>query len=81
MSDVQGTLQAFYGTDSEAFCVFTIDRKTEGLRVLTDLSKDLDELSEEWDQGRILFALLRVLEPVSQLPKIVLIAWVCLSAL
>lgn len=76
MSDVQATLQAFYATTAPAFCIFTIDKKTEALKVLTELSTDLDDLTDEWDQGRILFALVRVLEPVSQLPKIVLIAWV-----
>ena len=37
---------------------------------------DIDEMVEEFEESKILFGFCKVIEPVSQLNKFVLISWV-----
>ena len=60
---------------SANYALFTID-KTDTCKVSSTGTDDWEEVLEDLDQGRIQYALLRVLEPISQLHKIVLISWV-----
>ena len=38
---------------------------------------DLDELVDELNEGKMLYAAIKVLDPNTNLPKIVFINWVC----
>ncbi len=42
------------------------------------LAGGLDELVEEFDDGKIQYAFVRVIDPNTELPKFVLIGWVCI---
>ena len=52
----------------------------ETVCVLVLLDGGLDELVDEMSGGKCLYAFLRVTDPNTQLPKNVLINWVCLHA-
>ncbi|KAI8618837.1 hypothetical protein BC830DRAFT_1106842 [Chytriomyces sp. MP71] len=45
------------------------------LKVLGSGDGGLEELAEEWDDSKILYAFARVVEPISNLPKCVFISW------
>ena len=45
--------------------------------ILTALEGELEDLFEEFSDGRIQFAFVRVKDPNTSLPKFVLVAWVC----
>lgn len=38
---------------------------------------DLDELVDELNEGKMLYAAIKVMDPNTNLPKIVFINWVC----
>jgi hypothetical protein len=73
--DVGQAVKEFYSNrDQVGWLMLTMD-KSNALKVHGQ-GDSMEELQDEWDQSRELFVLLRVIEPISQLPKIVLISWV-----
>ena len=79
MSGDPGTaVKDFYAkrdTQEPFWLVLTMD-KLNVLKVHSQGSQSSEDLDDEWDQSRELFVLLRVIEPISQLPKTVFISWV-----
>lgn len=56
--------------------IYTYDKGTNDLKVQATGEDGLEELSEEFIDGRIQYALARVKDPNTELPKLVFIAWV-----
>ncbi|KAJ2720817.1 actin binding protein [Coemansia sp. Benny D115] len=63
------------GDPSTAWAVFGFDRGGTALNVQAQGNGPLDELSEEFSDGQVQFAFVRVQDPNTQLPKFVLISW------
>ena len=57
------------------YLILTYEKSSNDLRVQSQDKGDLDDLSEEFSDGRIQYAFVRVQDPNSQLPKFVLINW------
>ncbi|KAI0027139.1 hypothetical protein K488DRAFT_38376, partial [Vararia minispora EC-137] len=57
------------------WAVFTYEKASNDLRVQSTGSGGLEELEEEFSDGRIQYAFARVIDPNSQLPKFVQINW------
>ncbi|KAJ3327134.1 hypothetical protein HDU76_012338 [Blyttiomyces sp. JEL0837] len=57
------------------WAIFGYDRGTNDLKVLGSGDGGLEELAEEWEDSKIQYAFCRVIEPISKLPKFVLICW------
>ncbi|KAI8840462.1 hypothetical protein BJ741DRAFT_530497, partial [Chytriomyces cf. hyalinus JEL632] len=57
------------------WAIFGYDRMSNDLKVIESGDGGLDELAEEWDDSKILYAVARVVEPISNLPKTVFISW------
>ncbi|KAJ3206396.1 hypothetical protein HDU67_008214 [Dinochytrium kinnereticum] len=55
--------------------LFGYDKNSNDLRVNGSGDGGLEELAEEWDDAKIQYAFCRVLEPISKLPKYVLMSW------
>ncbi|CAO3664518.1 unnamed protein product [Umbelopsis ramanniana] len=55
--------------------IYTYDKGTNDLKVQATGEDGLEELSEEFIDGRIQYALARVKDPNTELPKLVFIAW------
>ncbi|KAG2177152.1 hypothetical protein INT43_007809 [Umbelopsis isabellina] len=55
--------------------IYTYDKGTNDLKVQATGEDGLEELSEEFIDGRIQYALARVTDPNTELPKLVFIAW------
>ncbi|RKP11151.1 hypothetical protein THASP1DRAFT_27069 [Thamnocephalis sphaerospora] len=62
------------GNPDVEWAVFGYDRGTNDLKVL-ETGVGLDELSDEFSDGKIQYGFARIIEPISQLPKLVLIGW------
>jgi hypothetical protein len=59
------------------WALFGYDKGTNDLKVLGQGSGGLEELEDEFADGKIQYAFVRIVDPYSQLNKFVLIAWVC----
>ncbi|KAI9336553.1 hypothetical protein BDR26DRAFT_485842 [Obelidium mucronatum] len=57
------------------WAIFGYDKMSNDLKVLGSGEDGLEELAEEWDDSKILYAFARVIEPISKLPKLVFISW------
>ncbi|EGO22678.1 hypothetical protein SERLADRAFT_357378, partial [Serpula lacrymans var. lacrymans S7.9] len=57
------------------WAIFTYEKGSNDLKVQATGSGGLDELEEEFSDGRIQYAFARVTDPNSQLPKFVQINW------
>ncbi|KAI5895857.1 actin depolymerizing protein, partial [Schizophyllum commune H4-8] len=57
------------------WALFTYEKGTNDLKVQSTGSGGLEELEEEFSDGRIQYAFARVVDPNSQLPKFVQINW------
>ncbi|KAF9943623.1 hypothetical protein BGZ65_000626, partial [Modicella reniformis] len=55
--------------------IFGYDKGTNGLKVLGQGNGGLEELQEEFVDGKIQYAFTRIVDPYSQLNKFVFIAW------
>ncbi|KAI9595709.1 hypothetical protein BDF19DRAFT_441326 [Syncephalis fuscata] len=62
------------GDPTKEWAIFGYDKGTNDLKVL-ETGVGLEELSEEFSDGKIQYAFVRVIEPTSGLPKLVLIGW------
>lgn len=60
--------------------IYTYDKGTNDLKVQATGEDGLEELSEEFIDGRIQYALARVTDPNTELPKLVFIAWVSFAS-
>ncbi|KAJ3410880.1 hypothetical protein HDV05_003135 [Chytridiales sp. JEL 0842] len=65
----------FQDSDPNNWALFGYDRGTNDLKVLGTGDGGLEELQEEWEDSKILYAFCRVIEPISKLPKFVFISW------
>ncbi|KAJ3030568.1 UNVERIFIED_CONTAM: hypothetical protein HDU68_008585 [Siphonaria sp. JEL0065] len=57
------------------WAIFGYDKMSNDLKVIGSGEDGLEELAEEWDDSKILYAFTRVIEPISKLPKFVFISW------
>lgn len=57
------------------WAIFTYEKGTNDLKVQATGDGGLEELEEEFSDGRIQYAFARVIDPNSQLPKFVQINW------
>ncbi|KAJ3212627.1 Triose-phosphate Transporter [Entophlyctis luteolus] len=62
-------------SSSKNWAVFGYDKMSNDLRVVSSGDGGLEELADEWDDSKILYAFARVIEPISKLPKFVFISW------
>lgn len=67
--------QVFDDTPDVNWAVFGYDGKTNDLKVVETGDGDLDELVDELNEGKILYAGIKVMDPNTNLPKIVFINW------
>lgn len=58
------------------WALFGYDKGTNDLKVLGQGSGGLEELQDEFVDGKIQYAFARIVDPYSQLNKFVFIAWV-----
>lgn len=73
--DVQQCYETIVSGDgSTTWGVFGYEGQSE-LKVQASGADNLDEFAEEFSDGRLQYAFLRVLEPNSKLPKFVLVGW------
>ncbi|RKP39971.1 hypothetical protein BJ085DRAFT_24547, partial [Dimargaris cristalligena] len=63
------------GDASISWAIYGYDRGTNDLRVLETGDGDLDDLAEEFDDGKIQYAFVRVQDSNTGLPKFALISW------
>lgn len=56
--------------------LFGYEKQTNNLELVSSGDGGLEELNEELDSGRIMYAFCKVVDPKTQLPKFVLINWV-----
>ncbi|KAI9143484.1 hypothetical protein BKA69DRAFT_1123265 [Paraphysoderma sedebokerense] len=73
-------MQSYYrrimdGDESINWVIFGYDKASNDLKVAESGDGGLDELVEEFEGSKIQYALVRVKDPNSGLPKVVLIAW------
>ncbi|KAJ3067008.1 hypothetical protein HDU98_009761 [Podochytrium sp. JEL0797] len=57
------------------WAIFGYDKMSNDLKVIASGEDGLEELEEEWDDSKILYAFAKVVEPISKLPKLVFISW------
>ncbi|CAO3678645.1 unnamed protein product [Umbelopsis vinacea] len=67
--------QVIDNSSSVNWLIYTYDKGTNDLKVQATGEDGLEELSEEFIDGRIQYALARVTDPNTELPKLVFIAW------
>ena len=67
--------------NGDNWAIFGYDKGTNDLKVLNRGNGGLEELEEEFMDGKIQYAFARIIDPNSQLNKFVLIAWVWSSSL
>ncbi|KAJ3107731.1 hypothetical protein HDU97_003401 [Phlyctochytrium planicorne] len=60
---------------STNWALFGYDKTSNDLKVNGSGDGGLEELAEEWDDTKIQYAFCRVVEPISKLPKFVLMSW------
>ncbi|KAJ2843899.1 actin binding protein, partial [Coemansia erecta] len=74
--EIASTHQRILSNDSSiAWAVYGFDRGGISLNVQSEGSGALEELAEEFDDGKVQFAFVRVQDPNTQLPKFVFISW------
>jgi hypothetical protein len=75
--DLQSAYEQVINSNSPVnWLIYTYDKGTNDLKVQATGEDGLEELSEEFIDGRIQYALARVTDPNTELPKLVFIAWV-----
>lgn len=62
--------------NGDNWALFGYDKGTNDLKVLGRGSGGLEELEDEFVDGKIQYAFVRIIDPNSQLNKFILIAWV-----
>ncbi|CDZ97972.1 Drebrins and related actin binding proteins [Phaffia rhodozyma] len=67
--------QVVSGDPNTSWTIFTYDRGTNDLKVQDSGSGGLEEVADEFRDGRIQYAFVRVVDPNSELPKFVQINW------
>ncbi|XP_015772115.1 PREDICTED: drebrin-like protein B [Acropora digitifera] len=67
--------EVFDDTPDVNWAVFGYDGKTNDLKVAETGDGDLDELVDELNEGKMLYAGIKVMDPNTNLPKIVFINW------
>lgn len=73
--DVQQAYESIVSGDkATSWAVFSYDGQTE-LRLQASGSEDLTEFADEFSDGKLQYAFMRVNDPNSKLPKMVLIGW------
>jgi hypothetical protein len=72
--------QVIDNSSSVNWLIYTYDKGTNDLKVQATGEDGLEELSEEFIDGRIQYALARVTDPNTELPKLVFIAWVSMNS-
>ncbi|KAI9305350.1 hypothetical protein BJ944DRAFT_249125 [Cunninghamella echinulata] len=74
--DLSAAYQAVISdSDPTNWLVYAYDKKTNDLRVQDTGDGGLEELYDEFNDGKVQYALARVIDPNSQLPKIVFVGW------
>ncbi|KAJ1811658.1 actin binding protein, partial [Coemansia sp. RSA 2599] len=74
--EIASTHQRILSNDSSiSWAVYGFDRGGVALNVQSEGNGGLDELAEEFDDGKVQFAFVRVQDPNTQLPKFVFISW------
>ncbi|CAM0135510.1 actin binding protein [Umbelopsis sp. WA50703] len=74
--DLQSAYEQVINSNSPVnWLIYTYDKGTNDLKVQATGEDGLEELSEEFIDGRIQYALARVTDPNTELPKLVFIAW------
>ncbi|CAJ0761009.1 20648_t:CDS:2, partial [Entrophospora sp. SA101] len=63
------------GDKNTTWVVYGYDKGGNDLKVIETGGGDLDELQEEFDDGKIQYAFVRVIDPNTELPKLILIGW------
>ncbi|KAJ1977948.1 actin binding protein [Dimargaris xerosporica] len=63
------------GDESLGWVVYGYDKGTNDLKVLEEGAGDLDELADEFDDGKIQYAFVRVQDSNTGLPKFAFISW------
>lgn len=72
--DVQQAYESIVAGNSITWAVFNYEGQSQ-LKVQASGSDDLSEFPDEFSDGKLQYAFLRILEPNSRLPKFVLIGW------
>lgn len=65
--------------NSNNWAMFGYDKGTNDLKVLGQGDGGLEELEDEFMDGKIQYAFARIIDPNTELNKFILIAWVTLS--
>ncbi|KAI8381244.1 uncharacterized protein BYT42DRAFT_613043 [Radiomyces spectabilis] len=74
--DLEAAYQAVLNNnDPTNWLIYSYDKGTSDLRVQATGEDGLEELTEEFADGKIQFAYTRVIDPNTELPKFVFIAW------
>ncbi|KAI8854666.1 hypothetical protein BC829DRAFT_158831 [Chytridium lagenaria] len=68
-------LEVLAESNSTNWVLFGYDKNSNDLKVVGSGDGGLEELAEEWDDAKIQYAFCRVVEPISKLPKYVLMSW------
>ncbi|KAJ1971111.1 actin binding protein, partial [Dimargaris verticillata] len=63
------------GDESLGWVVYGYDKGTNDLKVLEEGDGDLDELADEFDDGKIQYAFVRIQDSNTRLPKFAFISW------
>ncbi|CAG8629815.1 7597_t:CDS:10, partial [Ambispora leptoticha] len=75
--ELRSTYEAVLNGDAEIdWVLYGYDKGTNELKVLNKGDGGLEELEDEFNDGKIQFAFVRVKDPNTELPKFVLIGWV-----
>ncbi|KAH6578591.1 hypothetical protein BASA60_003557 [Batrachochytrium salamandrivorans] len=61
--------------DACNWAIFSYDKGSNDLKLFGSGDGGLDELRDEFEEGKIQYAFAKVIEPISELPKYVLVAW------
>ncbi|KAJ3092743.1 hypothetical protein HK102_003618, partial [Quaeritorhiza haematococci] len=61
--------------DSTNWAIYSYDKGGNTLKLLSSGDGGLEELAEEFDESKIQYAFARVIEPISGLPKYILVSW------
>ncbi|KAI9334504.1 hypothetical protein DFJ73DRAFT_852941 [Zopfochytrium polystomum] len=74
-SAVAAAHKAVLAATTDSWALFTYEKNSNDLKVAATGDEGLEELQEEWDDNLVQFAFVRVIEPISKLPKFLLISW------
>ncbi|KAI8926941.1 hypothetical protein BC831DRAFT_454426 [Entophlyctis helioformis] len=67
--------QVLSAGDPTNWAIFSYDRGSNDLKLFGSGDGGLEELKDEFEEGKIQYAFAKVVEPISGLPKYVLICW------